>query len=353
MTLDYAFKAMLFWVVSRSNNCVYCMGHNEKQLSTFGVAEDRIAALDGDWAEFTLAERAALALTRKLTVAPHTITDADIDSVRQHFNDQQVLEMIGIVAGFNAINRWTGPLRLTQEEFRVFLTPTSPGHAGRVTRIGPAPAGSEGSRCMAVAAPRPALEPRSTVEAKWAECRERRPRFPLVDESATRAIMPEQVVPADQPLPNWVRLLANFPKAGPARVTSLRTSENKGNLPAKLNAQLAWVSARSDRAWYALSYAHDRLRTLGVDDDAIFSIDQASDSKFTPGERAAFAFARKLTVDPALIGDADFNDLKRYYSDSEIAELIYHVNHDVFFNRVTESAQLPLERPTTGAVSQR
>ena len=118
MTLDYAFKAMLFWVVSRSNNCVYCMGHNEKQLSAFGVAEDRIAALDGDWSEFTLAERAALTLARKLTVAPHTITDADIDAVRQHFNNQQVLEIIGIVAGFNAMNRWTGPLRLTQEEFR-------------------------------------------------------------------------------------------------------------------------------------------------------------------------------------------------------------------------------------------
>jgi len=113
MTLDYAFKAMLFWVVSRSNNCVYCMGHNEKQLAAFGVSEDRIAALDGDWGQCSLAERAALALARKLTVAPHTITDADIDAVRQHFTNQQVLEMIGIVSGFNAMNRWTGPLRLT------------------------------------------------------------------------------------------------------------------------------------------------------------------------------------------------------------------------------------------------
>ena len=59
MTLDYAFKTMLFWIVSRSNNCVYCMGHQETQLPAFGVAEDRIAALDGDWSEFTLAERAA------------------------------------------------------------------------------------------------------------------------------------------------------------------------------------------------------------------------------------------------------------------------------------------------------
>ena len=353
MTLDYAFKAMLFWVVSRSNNCVYCMGHNEKQLSTFGVSEDRIAALDGDWSEFTLAERAALELARKLTVAPHTITDADIDAVRQHFNDQQVLEMIGIVAGFNAMNRWTGPLRLTQEEFRVFLTPTSPG-------MRPASPGS--ARRRPGAAGRVAWRPRHRART-WSLDRSSRRNGPSAASAGRGSrswtsrprgrLLPEQAFPADHPLPNWVRLLANFPKAGPARIASLRTSETKGNLPAKLNAQLAWVSARADRAWYALAHARDRLRSLGLDDDAIFAIDQASDSRFTPGERTAFAFARKLTVDPALIGDADFDDLKKYYSDSEIAELIYHVNHDVFFNRVTEAAQLPLEGDPARSLSHR
>ena len=34
---------------------------------------------------------------------------------------------------------------------------------------------------------------------------------------------------------------------------------------------------------------------------------------------------------------------RTHYNEPEIAELILHVNHDVFFNRVTETAQLPLE----------
>ena len=109
MTLDYAFKVMLFWITSRSNNCVYCTGHQENKLTAAGVTEDRITALDGDWSEFTHAERAAFALTRKLTVAPHTITDADIDTAKKHFTDVQVMEIITTVAGFNAMNRWTGP----------------------------------------------------------------------------------------------------------------------------------------------------------------------------------------------------------------------------------------------------
>src|SRR5262249_17365054 len=154
-----------------------------------------------------------------------------------------------------------------------FRKPTSPQYATSPTLVGPVPAGSSGSRCMAAPAPRPALESRSVVEAKWDECRERRPRFPLVDESATRALLPEGTFLSDHRLPNWARLLANFPKAGPARIITRRISQTKGNLPAKLNAQLAWVSARADRSWYALAHARDRLRALGQSDDAIFAID--------------------------------------------------------------------------------
>ena len=349
MTLDYAFKTMLFWIVSRSNNCIYCMGHQEAQLPAFGVSEDRIAALDGDWSEFTLAERAAFSLTRKLTVAPQTITDADMDALRQHFKEIQVLEIVGIVSGFNAMNRYTGPMRLTQQSFRLYLTPTSPKYASKITRVGPAPADRNGTRCTPAAAPRPPLESRSAVEAKWAECQSRKPRFALVDESATRALLPGDTFAGDAPLPNWARLLAQFPKAGPDKITTLRRSETRGKLPAKLNAQLAWVSARSDGAWYALAYARDRLRALGENDDAIFAIDHASSPRFTPAEIAAYAFAKKLTVDPALIDDEDFDGLRKHYSAAEIAELIYHVNHDVFFNRVTEVARLSSSQITSSS----
>jgi alkylhydroperoxidase family enzyme len=355
MTLDPAYKTMLFWIVSRSNNCVYCMGHQEVILVAAGVSEDRIAGLDGDWSEYTLAERAGFGLARKMTVAPHTITDADIAAVREHFTANQALEIITTVAGFNAMNRWTGPLRLTQEPFREFLTPTSPRYSSSITKVGPVPPGSSSPRCAPVGAPRPALEGRGAVEQKLAECRARKSRFALVEESAARALLPANAFPTDRPLPYWVRLLANFPRGGPAKIAGLLASQTKGNLPAKLKARLAWVSARADRAWYALAVARDRLRDSGESDDDIFAIDQGTepDSRFTPAEQIAFAFARKLTVDPALIDDGDFNGLRKHYSEAEIAELIHHVNQDVFVNLVTEAAQLPLEQGGDRAVSQR
>src|SRR5687767_12411195 len=70
------------------------------------MTEDEIAALDGDWAEFTPAERAAFAFCRKFTYEPHRLTDGDIGRLRGHYKDMQILEMILSMAGNNAINRW-------------------------------------------------------------------------------------------------------------------------------------------------------------------------------------------------------------------------------------------------------
>src|SRR5215475_7873472 len=47
MSLDYPFKTELFWIVSRTNNCQYCLGHQESKLLGAGLKEEEIAALDG------------------------------------------------------------------------------------------------------------------------------------------------------------------------------------------------------------------------------------------------------------------------------------------------------------------
>ena len=74
-SLDRDFRTQLFWIVSRGNNCTYCLGHQESSLSTGGMSDDLLAALDGDWSEFSDAQRAAFAFARKLSFEPHSVTD--------------------------------------------------------------------------------------------------------------------------------------------------------------------------------------------------------------------------------------------------------------------------------------
>ena len=338
MTLGYPFQTRLFWIVSRLNNCAYCMGHQEAKLAAAGMTDDQIAALDGDWANATEAERAAYAFTRKITLRPDTIGDADIAALKGHHTDAQIVEILNAVAGFNAMNRWTGALRIPQEEHRVYkLAEAKPYDAAKSVVAPYDPA----TKCAAPSR-RPALESRAEVEKALAAARERTPRVALADESKARELLPMGAFPGDAPLPQWVRLLTVFPKAGPGRVSMHRASETEGTLDPLTKARIAWIAARNDRAWYALGHAQKRLRALGQSDDAIYALDGPSDG-FSPADQAVIRLARKLTNDPALIADEDIAALRKSFTDKQTAEIVFHVTEAAFFDRLTEPAGLRLE----------
>jgi alkylhydroperoxidase family enzyme len=285
-------------------------------------------------------ERAAFTFTRKLTLDPHKIADRDIAALRQHYKDVQIVEIIVTVCGNNAMTRWTDALGIPQEDYRVYLTPTSQTYRDQPSQVAPISGKPSKGPCKPAPAERPAREKRAVVETALAACRKRVPRLPLVAEDKVRSLLPADW-PAG-PLPQWVRLLAHFPRSGLSRVAMLRACEDKGLLDRRLRAQLAWISSRHDRAWYAVGHARKRLLGLGVKEDDIFALD-GNWEKFGPGERAAFSLARKLTVSPQLITDDDIALLRKHYKDKEVAEIVHHITQAAFFNRLTEGAGLQLE----------
>lgn len=280
--------------------------------------------------------------------------------MRKHYKDLQILEMVLSIAGNNAINRWKETMGFPQERegsrfgarsekplptdrplpLKSFLTPTAEKYQGAVSQLAPVrPAGADGTATRVAAARRPPLESRAEVEAALEACPTRKLRLPLVEEGKARALLAD--APAG-PLPNWVRLLANFPKAGLARIASTRAAEEKGDLKPLLKAQVSWIAARQDRAWYALGHAKQRLKALGLTDDDIYALDGPWDSR-PAAERAAFSLARKVTATPDLLVDADVAELRKHYSDREVTQLVHYLTVKAYFNRVTEASGLPLE----------
>lgn len=336
---DYAFSTELFWIVSRVNNCHYCLGHQEHKLLSAGLTDDRIAALDGDWALFTPAEQAAFAFTRKLTFEPHRIGDEDIAKLKAHYNDAQVFEIVSLVSRYNSTNRWTDSLGIPQEDHREFKTPTIEKYRDYVTTVAPINPGVTGG-APAKAAERPALESRSEVTAALQVCQKRTPRLPLAEDAAARTALTGDWAPGA--LPQWVRLLLSNPKSGASSVTNYRTLAEKGKLAPVMRARISWIAARYDRSWYALGDAARRLKALGVTEDEIFDLDTPSKG-FKPAEQVVFEFTRKLTTEPQLITDADIEGLRKYYSDSEVAEIVHRVTTAAHFDRLTEAAGLQLE----------
>ncbi len=337
MTLDNTFKVKLFWVVSRANNCYYCLGHQEYKLLGAGVSDDGIAALDGDWQTATEKERVAYAFTKKLTHTPHLVTAADIAAMKKHYTDAQVVEILVTVAGYNSTNRWTDGLNIPGEadgarfkkddvraDFSTFKTPTSEKYAKQLTTVAPLKL-----------VPRPALEARDKVEAIWKESRTA--LLPLADAKAVAEVW------ESGPAPNWAALLANFPKSMKGRVAGLKNGMEKGNLSPALKAQIAWVAARNDRAWYALSIAHARLLKAGVSETDIWKLD-GDRKQLTEAEQSALALAETLTVAPWKVTDEMVERCRKSFKDAEVAEIFYHTCNAAFFDRVTETARLPFDK---------
>jgi alkylhydroperoxidase family enzyme len=331
MTLDSALTVECFWIVSRGNNCHYCLGHQEHRLASIGLSDNRVASLDSDWSVFLPKEQAAFALARQLTLAPHTVTDADVETLRKHFTDHEIVELVFTIARFNSTNRWTDSMGIPQDrqfrDVRVhFDAPTSERFRDMSSLVAPAPDQR-----------RPPLESRAEVEAALAKCRERAARVALPDADEARSVLPAQW--RDVPVPQWVRALSLFPATGVGQVAAYGAVANEGRLDKLLKAQIAWTCARQDRAWYALADAQGRLTALDQSADQMFGLDNPGEA-LTPGAREALAFAAKLTSAPHTIADADIARLREHFSDHETAEIVYVTCSSNWFDRLTETLGL-------------
>lgn len=333
-TLDSTFKVRLFWIVSRVNNCHYCLGHQELKLSRAGMLEDEIAALDCDWLSFPKSEQVAFAFTKKLSLTPYMIDPSDIKELKGHFSDTEIIELIQTVAGFNSTNRWTDSLGLPQDQAfggapTNLLTETSPDFLSRESTV-----------AVMHEPDRPSLEPMQIVEKKLQECRTRIPRIkipdrlPASDKAATLAIELGQQ--------NFAHSLAEFPNQAQRHLQTLHGIVNFGKLPPRIKAQIFWATSRENRAWYSLGHAQKWLQTQGVSERDVDGI-EGDRSLQNPQELAAVAFARKLTSNPRQITDKDIADLRALFSDHEVAEIVYLTCFTNLHNLFTESIGLPLE----------
>ncbi len=188
---------------------------------------------------------------------------------------------------------------------------------------------------------RPALESRDEVEKALAACRKRSVRLPLVEEDKARELLPKDW--PEGALPQWVRLLANFPLDGKSRILGIRAAEEKGDMKPLLKAQVSWIIARQDRAWYAAGEAKRRLKEQGWSDDQIFKLD--GDGKdFSEAERALFTVARKLAASPVVLTDADVAQALKLTGPREVVQLISYTTNRASFDRITEAAGLQLEK---------
>jgi uncharacterized peroxidase-related enzyme len=116
--VDRGFKRLLAHVASRAAGCQYCMAHTIEGALHFGVEEGRAAAI---WEYqtsplFTDAERAALDVAAAAASVPNAVTDEMFEQMRKYWTEEQIVEIVGVIATFGFLNRWNDTMGTPLED---------------------------------------------------------------------------------------------------------------------------------------------------------------------------------------------------------------------------------------------
>jgi AhpD family alkylhydroperoxidase len=108
--LPRATQTLVALRASQINGCGWCADIHSKEAAVAGETAVRLN-LVATWREstvFTEAEQAALALTEegtRLADANHGVSDETWAQVRKHYDDDQIVALVAVIALINATNR--------------------------------------------------------------------------------------------------------------------------------------------------------------------------------------------------------------------------------------------------------
>ena len=105
-------KRLVSIITSTASGCTYCESHTIHGAAKAGIAEEKIKAI---WEYetsplFSDSERAAMRVGQGAGHAPVECTDADFDELKKYFDDNQICEIVGIIALFGFLNKWNATL---------------------------------------------------------------------------------------------------------------------------------------------------------------------------------------------------------------------------------------------------
>ena len=113
-----ALKRLIAWASSNATGCRYCQAHAIRAAERYGAEQ---AQLDNVWEyrthpAFSAAERAALDFSLAASMVPNAV-DANIKTaLYAHWNEGEIVEMLGVISLFGYLNRWNDSMGTILEE---------------------------------------------------------------------------------------------------------------------------------------------------------------------------------------------------------------------------------------------
>ena len=113
-----ALKRLVGYVASHAAGCRYCQAHTIRAAERYGAETEQMRHV---WhyrthPAFSEDERAALDLALAASSVPNAVDEALQARVREHWDEGEIVELMGVIALFGYLNRWNDSMATTLEE---------------------------------------------------------------------------------------------------------------------------------------------------------------------------------------------------------------------------------------------
>jgi uncharacterized peroxidase-related enzyme len=114
-------KRLIGFVASHAAGCRYCEAHTILAAERFGSTRERMSAI-WDFRQsplFTPGERAAFEFALAAASVPNAVTPEIAAELKAQWTDNEIVEILGVVALFGYLNRWNDSMGTTLEDIGI------------------------------------------------------------------------------------------------------------------------------------------------------------------------------------------------------------------------------------------
>jgi uncharacterized peroxidase-related enzyme len=113
-----ALKRMIAYISSNTAGCRYCQAHAIRAAERYGADEEK---LNNIWdfkthPAFSEAEKSALEFAMLSSTIPNSVDYTIAEKLRIHWNEGEIVEIMGVIALFGFLNRWNDSIGTEMED---------------------------------------------------------------------------------------------------------------------------------------------------------------------------------------------------------------------------------------------
>ena len=111
-------KRLIGYIASLSAGCQYCQAHTALAAKRYGVPSEKFEDIwtFRDSPYYSDAEKAALEFALAASSVPNAVTQQISDELHKHWDDGQIVEILGVVSLFGYLNRWNDSMGTKLED---------------------------------------------------------------------------------------------------------------------------------------------------------------------------------------------------------------------------------------------